>query len=266
MGCESSLADTSRRARRVFQSPPSRGMGCEALTTTCGTAIGFSRFNPLLRGAWAARAGKPKFFSKDRATSFNPLLRGAWAARRPKGLDRRRQDVLRFNPLLRGAWAASSGDWEFIAEINAEFQSPPSRGMGCEPAWRLSHHRGRLPVSIPSFAGHGLRARRTPSGRPPGRRVFQSPPSRGMGCENDAVWASFGEESWEFQSPPSRGMGCESSAAASRRPAAPCWFQSPPSRGMGCESDAWAWAPPRLAAAFQSPPSRGMGCEARESG
>ncbi len=277
-----------------FQSPPSRGMGCERSSPSVPTK-GARSFNPLLRGAWAARPATSKTQTIRAAVRFNPLLRGAWAARRdffrlteigdsavsiPSFAGHGLRDdavwasfgeehwdvsipsfaghglrvagwvlppndaVWGFNPLLRGAWAARSrttawetssstssfnpllrGAWAASYEVDLvgyslvfKFQSPPSRGMGCESGTRAPCRAPwNISVSIPSFAGHGLRVWCITWGDERGALEFQSPPSRGMGCEVE-IGAWDDGSSYYVSIPSFAGHGLRVARTAEGRP------------------------------------------------
>ncbi len=293
-----------------FQSPPSRGMGCDPrpLAPTA-SRVRTTSFNPLLRGAWAATsrtahkmrallAGPfqsppsrgmgcdhhhtPPFRSPPCAVSI-PSFAGHGLRLAGEIMDAFALVLMFQSPPSRGMGCDHHDDTE-TSRTPSWFQSPPSRGMGCDAVVRSASGSRDLRVSIPSFAGHGLRQVRIAYGCKGGSLPFQSPPSRGMGC--DSLLVRISEETHRFQSPPSRGMGCDSPRIWSRSSTSSGQFQSPPSRGMGCDSDKTveklfsklisfnpllrgAWAATKqpkekengIHHRFQSPPSRGMGCD-----
>ncbi len=125
--------------------------------------------------------------------------------------------------------------WVHVAQ--REFQSPPSRGMGCDSADDVTI-REAGGVSIPSFAGHGLR-RAAFVASSWLNAMFQSPPSRGMGCDPGGPQRMKGENHARFN-PLLRGAWAATIAVAGWvLPPEDASFQSPPSRGMGCDSGPW---------------------------
>ncbi len=114
-------------------------------------------------------------------------------------------------------------------------------------------------VSIPSFTGHGLRPFNRSFQRACPARQFQSPPSRGMGCDFFFLVVVLSVTAW-FQSPPSRGMGCDT------RSLRPRWSERfrvsiPSFTGHGLRLSTAYVAGDNGPIEFQSPPSRGMGCD-----
>ncbi len=242
-----------------FQSPPSRGMGCEQRRSGPPSWRTATSFNPLLRGAWAASGKTNSPASSEYLASFNPLLRGAWAASWVHVAPRDPGTPGVSIPSFAGHGLRVAPRGAGAHQERGEFQSPPSRGMGCESG---SAAAITIPASFNPLLRGAWAARTRPSTTTSGpRSTFQSPPSRGMGCESCAffflvvvvvvcfnpllrgAWAASVGPRWGRRGH-TRTVSIPSFAehglrGTRKRLHVLGWtdmFQSPPSRGMGCEN------------------------------
>src|SRR5579863_9404532 len=86
-----------------------------------------------------------------------------------------------------------------------DFQSPPHRGIFCDDVAKTSTAGATFCLSVPSSSGNLLRLPYIVAGMDARQPDFQSPPHRGIFCD-EAEGAIALSYTRHFQSPPHRGI------------------------------------------------------------